>query len=76
MPGGKVGSRDGSIKHAVVREVFEETGLVVTGFKADLKPMLYATEKVGENGEIVSKRAIQLSYVVFALETESGLFDQ
>ncbi|KAK0719872.1 NUDIX hydrolase domain-like protein [Lasiosphaeris hirsuta] len=68
IPGGKVDFEDASIRHAAVREAWEETGLVVTAFRAELKPMLYSTEKVGKNGEVVLKRAIQLNYVV----SESG----
>ena len=72
IPGGKVDADDPSIKHAVIREVLEETGLSVTGFLAEVAPMLYTTEKkVG--GEVIAKRAIQLNYVVACSEGEVKL---
>lgn len=68
IPGGKVDSEDISIKHAVVREVKEETGLDLTEFISELKPMSYTTEKsiIDDDGisNIVVKTAIQLNYVV------------
>lgn len=70
MPGGKVDPDDPTLKHALVREVKEETGLDVTEILAELKPMIYTTEKTvaGAAGEevLVSKSAIQLNYVVLA----------
>lgn len=72
IPGGKVDADDPGIKHAVIREVLEETGLSVTGFVAEVAPMLYTTEKkVG--GEVIAKRAIQLNYVVACSEGEVKL---
>lgn len=68
LPSGKVDLDDASIKHALLREVQEETGLNVTGILAELKPMIYTTEKtvVDDNSQsvFVSKSAIQLNYVV------------
>jgi 8-oxo-dGTP pyrophosphatase MutT (NUDIX family) len=72
IPGGKVDANDPSIKHAITREVLEETGLAVTEFLAEVTPMLYTTEKqVG--GEVIRKRAIQLNYVVACSEGEIKL---
>ncbi|KAI3317122.1 hypothetical protein HD806DRAFT_551082 [Xylariaceae sp. AK1471] len=68
LPSGKVDPDDLTLKHALVREVLEETGLDVTGIFAELKPMIYTTEKTivdGADQEVtISKSAIQLNYVV------------
>ena len=68
LPSGKIDREDQSIKHALVREVKEETGLDITEIKMELKPMIYATEKtvVNEVGQktLVSKVAVQLNYLV------------
>ncbi|GAB1311991.1 hypothetical protein MFIFM68171_02201 [Madurella fahalii] len=68
LPSGKVDQEDRSLRHALVREVKEETGLDVTDVIAKLEPMIYKTEKTvtSDTGEdiLVSKTAIQLNYVV------------
>jgi 8-oxo-dGTP pyrophosphatase MutT (NUDIX family) len=68
LPSGKVDPEDLTIKHALAREVQEETGLDITGIIAELKPMVYTTEKtvVDDTGReiLVSKSAIQLNYIV------------
>lgn len=68
LPSGKVDPEDPTIQHALAREVQEETGLDVTGIIAELKPMIYTTEKtvVDDSGQgiSVSKSAIQLNYIV------------
>ncbi|KAI2622464.1 NUDIX hydrolase domain-like protein [Hypoxylon sp. NC1633] len=68
LPSGKVDPDDPTLKHALVREVQEETGLDITGILAELNPMIYTTEKTILNDagqeEVVSKTAIQLNYVV------------
>ncbi|KAL6911128.1 NUDIX hydrolase domain-like protein [Trichoderma evansii] len=68
LPSGKVDPDDPTLKHALFREVKEETGLDVTEILAELRPMIYSTEKIttGAAGEevLVSKSAIQLNYVV------------
>ncbi|KAM0259244.1 hypothetical protein ACHAQJ_003449 [Trichoderma viride] len=68
LPSGKVDPDDPTLKHALFREINEETGLDVAEILAELKPMIYTTEKVvisatGEK-DIISKNAIQLNYVV------------
>ncbi|KAI1329134.1 hypothetical protein F5Y16DRAFT_366803 [Xylariaceae sp. FL0255] len=64
----KVDPEDPSLKHALVREVLEETGLDITNISAELKPMIYTTEKTVVDGvgqEVtISKTAIQLNYIV------------
>lgn len=68
LPSGKVDPDDPSLKHALFREVKEETGLDVAEILAELEPMIYSTEKTitGAAGEevLVFKSAIQLNYVV------------
>lgn len=68
LPSGKVDPDDPTLKHALFREVKEETGLDVAEILAELEPMIYSTEKstTGAAGEevLVSKSAIQLNYVV------------
>jgi 8-oxo-dGTP pyrophosphatase MutT (NUDIX family) len=68
LPSGKVDPEDPTIKHALVREVQEETGLNVIDIVAELKPMIYTTDKmvVDNTGRdvLVSKSAIQLNYVI------------
>lgn len=68
LPSGKVDPNDPTLEYALVREVQEETGLDVTEVLAELKPMIYVTEKnvIDDTGRgsIVSKSAIQLNYVV------------
>ena len=68
LPSGKVDPNDPTLKYALAREVQEETGLDVTEVLAELKPMIYTTEKVviDDTGRecSVSKSAIQLNYVV------------
>ncbi|EHK22884.1 uncharacterized protein TRIVIDRAFT_28838 [Trichoderma virens Gv29-8] len=68
LPSGKVDPDDPTLKHALFREVNEETGLGVAEILAELKPMIYTTEKTvtGATGEkdVISKSAIQLNYVV------------
>jgi len=77
IPGGKVDAQDASIKQAVAREVFEESGLVVTKFLGELKPMLYTTEKIVDEHSgcrrVVVKRATQLNYVVVVSRSEVTL---
>ena len=68
LPSGKVDPNDRTLKYALTREVQEETGLDVIEVLAELKPMIYMTEKtvIDDNGResLASKRAIQLNYVV------------
>ncbi|KAL7919087.1 NUDIX hydrolase domain-like protein [Trichoderma austrokoningii] len=68
LPSGKVDPDDKSLKHALIREVREETGLDIVEFNAVLEPMTYSTEKTIVDGAgkeiIVSKSAIQLNAVV------------
>ncbi|KIW35360.1 uncharacterized protein PV07_02059 [Cladophialophora immunda] len=68
LPSGKVDPGDATLGHALAREVEEETGLDVTDILAELKPMIYMTEKtvVDDAGRevLVSKSAIQLNYIV------------
>jgi 8-oxo-dGTP pyrophosphatase MutT (NUDIX family) len=70
LPSGKVDPGDETLKHALVREVMEETGLDVVEILSDLNPMTYSTEKtvVDDSGKevIISKNAIQLNFVVSA----------
>jgi 8-oxo-dGTP pyrophosphatase MutT (NUDIX family) len=72
LPSGKVDPEDRSLRHALTREVKEETGLDVTDVIAELEPMIYRTDKtvVSDTGEDihVSKTAIQLNYVVSVVE--------
>ena len=68
LPSGKADPNDPTLEYALAREVQEETGLNVTEVLAELKPMIYVTEKTvtDDTGlrSIVSKSAIQLNYVV------------
>ncbi|OCL08129.1 hypothetical protein AOQ84DRAFT_377048 [Glonium stellatum] len=68
LPSGKVDPEDPTIQHALVREVQEETGLDVTAIVAELKPMIYSTDKMvlDNSGRdvLISKSAIQLNYIV------------
>ena len=68
LPSGKVDPNDPTLKYALAREVQEETGLEVTEILAELKPMIYRTEKkvIDDTGRevLVSKTAVQLNYVV------------
>ena len=68
LPSGKVDPSDPTIEYALAREVQEETGLDITKVLAELKPMIYTTEKsvIDDTGResLVSKSAIQLNYVV------------
>ncbi|KAK0719317.1 hypothetical protein B0H67DRAFT_633064 [Lasiosphaeris hirsuta] len=63
--------------YALIREVKEETGLDVTGITAELKPMIYKTEKTVANDAgqevLVSKSSIQLNYVVTVLDGDVTL---
>ncbi|PNP52886.1 hypothetical protein THARTR1_06727 [Trichoderma harzianum] len=68
LPSGKVDLNDPTLKHALVREVKEETGLDITKILTQLGPMKYQTEKTvksdaGVEASVV-KSAIQLNYVV------------
>ncbi|KAL6697943.1 NUDIX hydrolase domain-like protein [Trichoderma pleuroticola] len=68
LPSGKVDLNDLTLKHALVREVKEETGLYITKILTQLGPMTYQTEKTvrsdtGIEASVV-KSAIQLNYVV------------
>jgi 8-oxo-dGTP pyrophosphatase MutT (NUDIX family) len=77
LPSGKVDPEDPTIQHALVREVQEETGLDVTEIVAELKPMIYTTDKmvVDNSGQdvLVSKSAIQLNYVTSISDGEVKL---
>ena len=68
LPSGKVDPNDPTLKYALAREVQEETGLDVNEVLAELKPMIYRTEKtvIDDTGReaFISKTAIQLNYVV------------
>ena len=72
LPSGKVDLEDISIKHALVREVKEETGLDITDIMAELKPMIYSTAKMVPDAmgheTLISKSAIQLNYIVAVSE--------
>jgi 8-oxo-dGTP pyrophosphatase MutT (NUDIX family) len=77
LPSGKVDPEDPTIKHALIREVKEETGLDVIEILAELKPMIYTTERmvVDKAGRdvLISKSAIQLNYVVSISEGDVKL---
>lgn len=68
LPSGKVDPDDETLKHALVREVKEETGLDIVELHAELKPMACSPEKTiaDDSGKevIISKSAIQLNFVV------------
>ncbi len=72
LPSGKVDSDDRSLRHALEREVKEETGLDIIDVICELEPMIYVTEKKvsDDMGQavLVSKTAIQLNYVVSVAE--------
>ncbi|KAH9210434.1 NUDIX hydrolase domain-like protein [Leptodontidium sp. 2 PMI_412] len=74
LPGGKVDPDDPTIKHALVREMQEETGLEINNIFTELKPMIYTTEKavVNDTGReiLVSKSCIQLNYVVSVADSD------
>lgn len=68
MPGGKVDPAE-SLRAAVIREVNEESGLVVSGIVKSLAPFNYTTTKTAknpatENEESISLYVQQFSYVV------------
>ena len=77
LPSGKVDPNDPTFECALAREVQEETGLDVTEILAELKPMIYMTEKtvVDDTGRefLVCKSAIQLNYVVWVSGDEVKL---
>lgn len=77
LPSGKVDPDDPTIKHALIREIQEETGLDVIEIVAELKPMIYTTEKmvVDKAGRdaLLSKSAIQLNYVISISEGDVKL---
>lgn len=68
MPGGKVDDTDATISDAVIREVAEESSLVVTGIVYPLSVITYTTTKsttdAGKVIEQIVRHAVQLSYVV------------
>jgi 8-oxo-dGTP pyrophosphatase MutT (NUDIX family) len=68
MPGGKVDKEDLSIRHAIMREVLEETNLTVADISLPLSTIRYTTQKEGIDGSgnpfTIRRNAIQLSYVV------------
>jgi 8-oxo-dGTP pyrophosphatase MutT (NUDIX family) len=68
LPSGKVDPADPTIKHALVREMLEETSLGINEIITELKPMIYTTEKtvLDDKGQesVISKSCIQLNYVV------------
>jgi 8-oxo-dGTP pyrophosphatase MutT (NUDIX family) len=72
IPGGKVEAQDATVKHAVVREVFEETGLAVKAFLTELVPMPYTTVKQVE-GRTTTKQTLQLNYLITCSEDEVKL---
>lgn len=80
LPSGKIDREDQSIKHALIREVKEETGLDITKINMELEPMIYTTEKtvVNEVGQktLVSKSAVQLSYLVSVSGDDVKLSEQ
>jgi 8-oxo-dGTP pyrophosphatase MutT (NUDIX family) len=68
IPSGKVDPADPSIKHAAVREVWEGSGLAVTGFLGELEPMCTPRRRKPPTGRAASEfdvvqRAIRLNYV-------------
>jgi 8-oxo-dGTP pyrophosphatase MutT (NUDIX family) len=52
LPSGKVDPDGPTLKHALAREVREETGLDVTKILAELKPMVYITKKTIVDGGV------------------------
>jgi len=68
LPSGKVDPEDPTIKHALIREVQEETGLDIKEIVTELKPMIYTTDKtvLDDTGRdvFISKSAIQLNYII------------
>jgi 8-oxo-dGTP pyrophosphatase MutT (NUDIX family) len=68
LPSGNVDSDDATIKHALVREMLEETGLEINNIVTELNPMTYTTEKsvVDNTGRaiLISKTCVQLNYIV------------
>jgi 8-oxo-dGTP pyrophosphatase MutT (NUDIX family) len=77
LPSGKVDPDDPTIKHALIREIQEETGLDVIEIVAELKPMIYTTEKMvvdkAGRAALLSKSAIQLNYVISISEGDVKL---
>ncbi|KAH6876615.1 hypothetical protein B0T10DRAFT_566828 [Thelonectria olida] len=68
MPGGKVDKEYLSIRHAIMREVLEETNLMVADISSPFSTIRYTAEKEGIDGSgnrlTIRRIAIQLSYVV------------
>lgn len=68
LPSGNVDDSDASLKHALAREVKEETGLHVSHVLAQLPDFTYHTEKrvLAEDGtaSLVKKTCVQLNFVV------------
>ena len=70
LPSGNVDDNDASIKHALAREVKEETGVNVSCVIAELPEVLYSTDKQVATADgttkLVRKTCVQLNFVVEA----------
>lgn len=68
LPSGNVDDSDASLKHALAREVKEETGLNVRHVLAQLPDFTYHTEKrvltKDRTASLVKKTCVQLNFVV------------
>lgn len=77
LPSGNVDPDDPTIKHALFREMQEETGLEINDIVTELKPMIYTTDKAvvdDTGGEIlVSKSCIQLNYVISVSNSDADV---
>ncbi|KAI9739316.1 MAG: hypothetical protein M1834_007529 [Cirrosporium novae-zelandiae] len=75
LPSRNVDPDDPTLKHALVREMQEETDLEINDIVAESKPMIFTTEKavVDNTGReiLVSKSCIQLNYVVSVSDSDA-----
>ena len=78
LPGGKVEETDETIFQTVIREVIEETLLIVLEVIAPLQPIRYITEKKVADATgcefPLRRRTVQLNYIVRVKDNSTNFF--